>query len=45
MLMRFSRNMPNPATEGPAIFDYVQRMRAMPSFKAAYAREGVIEWA
>ena len=45
MLMRFSRKMPKPATGCPAIFDYVQGMRAMPSFKAAYAREGLTEWA
>jgi glutathione S-transferase len=44
MLMRWSRNMPKPATEWPAIRTYVQRMRAMPSFRALYAREGLTDW-
>jgi len=44
MLMRWSRNMPKPATEWPAIGEYVRRMRDMPSFKAASAREGLTEW-
>lgn len=45
MLMRWSRNMPKPATEWPAIAAYVKRMKARPSFKALYEREGLTEWA
>ena len=45
MLMRWSRNMPKPATEWPAIREYVTRMKARPSFREVYAREGLTEWA
>ena len=44
MLMRWSRNMPKPATEWPAIRDYVARMKARPSFRTLYEREGLTEW-
>ena len=44
MLMRWSRNMPKPATDWPAIADYVARMKSRPSFKALYEREGLTEW-
>ena len=45
MLMRWSRNMPRPATEWPAIGGYVARMKARPSFRTLYEREGLTEWA
>lgn len=45
MLMRWSRNMPKPATEWPGIAGYVARMKARPSFKVLYEREGLTEWA
>jgi glutathione S-transferase len=45
MLMRWSRNMPKPATEWPTLANYVARMKARPSFKTLYAREGLTEWA
>jgi len=45
MLMRWSRNMPKPATEWETIANYVARMKARPSFKTLYAREGLTEWA
>jgi glutathione S-transferase len=45
MLMRWSRNMPKPATEWPGIADYVARMKGRPSFKVLYEREGLTEWA
>jgi len=45
MLMRWSRNMPKPATEWPGIVAYVARMKSRPSFKALYEREGLTEWA
>jgi glutathione S-transferase len=45
MLMRWSRNMPKPATGWPGIADYVARMKARPSFKVLYEREGLTEWA
>jgi glutathione S-transferase len=44
MLMRWSRNMPKPATEWKPIADYVKRMKARPSFKVLYEREGLTEW-
>lgn len=44
MVMRWSRNMPKSATEWPAIRDYVARMKARPSFRALYEREGLTEW-
>jgi len=45
MLMRWSRNMPRPATEWPVLRDYVQRMKARPTFRTLYEREGLTEWA
>ncbi|MGQ0383220.1 MAG: glutathione S-transferase family protein [Gammaproteobacteria bacterium] len=45
MLMRWSRNMPKPATEWRSIAGYVARMKARPSFKVLYQREGLTEWA
>lgn len=45
MLMRWSRNMPRPATQWPAIGGYVARMKARPSFRTLYEREGLTEWA
>jgi glutathione S-transferase len=44
MLVRWSRNMPKPATAWKAIADYVKRMKARPSFKVLYEREGLTEW-
>ena len=45
MLMRWSRNMPRPAQEWTSIGGYVARMKARPSFRALYEREGLTEWA
>ena len=45
MLMRWSRNMPKPATEWPQLAALAQRMKARPSFKVLYEREGLTEWA
>ena len=44
MLMRWSRNMPRPATTWPAIATYVAKMKARPTFRELYAREGLTEW-
>jgi glutathione S-transferase len=44
-LVRWSRNMPRPATGWPAIANYAGRMKARPSFKTLYEREGLTEWA
>jgi glutathione S-transferase len=44
MLMRWSRNMPKPATEWPHIARYLSRMRAMPSLREVHAREGLTDW-
>lgn len=45
MLMRWSRNMPRPATAWPHLAAHAVRMKARPSFKALYAAEGLEEWA
>ena len=44
MLMRWSRNMPKPATAWPNIARYLSRMRAMPSLREVHAREGLTDW-
>ncbi|HEX4417025.1 MAG TPA: glutathione S-transferase family protein [Kofleriaceae bacterium] len=44
MLMRWSRNMPRPATQWPAIARFVAAMRARPAWNELYAREGLTEW-
>jgi glutathione S-transferase len=44
MLMRWSRNMPRPATAWRRIGPYVQRMRARPAFAELCRREGLTEW-
>ena len=44
MLMRWSRNMPRPATDWPHIARYLARMRAMPSLREVHAREGLTDW-
>ena len=45
MLMRWSRNMPKPATAWPALATLVARLKARPSWGALYASEGLTEWA
>lgn len=45
MLMRWSRNMPKPATEWPTLARFVASIKARPSFKTLYEREGLTEWA
>ncbi len=45
MLMRWSRNMPRPATEWPACRAFAERLRARPSWKRLYAIEQLSEWA
>ena len=45
MLMRWSRNMPKPATEWPHLRAFADRMRARPGFATLYAREDLTEWA
>jgi len=45
MLMRWSRNMPRPATEWRSLREFSARMKARPSWKELYAREGLTEWA
>ena len=45
MLARWSRNMARPATEWPALGKLVARMKARPSFRTLYQREGLTEWA
>ncbi|MFA6984774.1 MAG: glutathione S-transferase family protein [Arenimonas sp.] len=45
MLMRWSRNMPKPATEWPNLARLAARMKERPSFKLLYEREKLTEWA
>jgi glutathione S-transferase len=44
MYMRWSRNMPRPATAWPALRDYAGRLRARPSWKRLNEAEGLTEW-
>lgn len=45
MLMRWSRGMPKPATDWPHLAALAARMKARPSFRTLYEREGLTEWA
>ena len=45
MVMRWSRNMPKPATSWPNLAKLAQRMKARPSFKKLYEVEQLTEWA
>ena len=44
MLMRWSRNMPHPVTEWPALKKLADLVRARASWKKLYAIEGLSEW-
>ena len=44
MLMRWTRNMPKPATDWPHLNTLALKMKARPSFKTLYEREGLTEW-
>jgi glutathione S-transferase len=44
MLMRWSRNMPRPATGWPALGRLADLVRARPSWKRLYEIEGLSEW-
>lgn len=44
MTMRWSRNMPRPATTWPNLAPYITRLRALPSFIEVNAREGLTDW-
>ena len=44
MLMRWSRDMPRPATAWPHLAVLADIMKARPSFAALYAAEGLEEW-
>jgi len=44
MLMRWSRKMPRPATEWPALNVLAGRVRARASWKKLYELEGLTEW-
>lgn len=45
MLMRWSRNMPKPATSWPALAALAARVKARPAWQTLYAIEGLTEWA
>lgn len=44
MLMRWSRNMPRPATDWPNIALYLGHIRARPALREVHAREGLSDW-
>ena len=44
MLMRWSRNMPHPVTEWPALKKLADLVRARTSWKKLYEIEGLTEW-
>lgn len=44
MLMRWTRNMPRPATGWPHLAGYIRRLRALPSFIELNTRERLTEW-
>lgn len=44
MLMRWSRNMPRPATAWAHLAAYVERLRTLPSFIEVNRREGLTDW-
>jgi glutathione S-transferase len=44
MLMRWSRNMPRPTDTWPVLHEYAARMKARPSFREVYARQGLTDW-
>jgi glutathione S-transferase len=44
MLLRWSRNMPRPATAWKHLAPYIQRMRSRPSFIEVNDREGLTDW-
>ena len=45
MYLRWSRNMPRPATTWPSLRRYADALRARPSWKKLYELEGLTEWA
>jgi glutathione S-transferase len=45
MLLRWSRNMPKPASEWPYLAALAKALKARPSFARLYAEEGLEEWA
>ena len=45
MLMRWTRNMPRPAHDWPHLAALAQALKARPSFKTLYEREGLTDWA
>jgi glutathione S-transferase len=44
MLARWSRNLPRTALDWPHFKAYVERMRAMPSYRETHNREGLQGW-
>lgn len=45
MLMRWTRNMPRPAHDWPHLAALAKALKARPSFKTLYEREGLTDWA
>lgn len=44
MLMRWARKMPRPTDSWPALHAHAQLMKALPSFREVYRREGLTDW-
>jgi glutathione S-transferase len=45
MLMRWSRNMPRPATSWPHLAELAARLKSRPSWRQLCDAEGLVEWA
>ncbi len=44
ILCRWTRNMPNPATDWPDLKLYLDRIRQRPALREVHAREGLTDW-
>ncbi len=44
MLMRWSRNMPKPATAWPGLAAYLAHIRARPALRELHVAEGLTDW-
>ena len=44
MLARWSRNMPKTAADWPHVKRYVERIRALPSYRETHHREDLTGW-
>ena len=45
VLLRWSRNMPKPATEWPALAKFASKVKGRSTWKRLYKIDGLTEWA